>query len=374
MSRIKTHAEHVADIAKANPNVEVLGEIINARTKVLTRCKICGHEWVVKPNHLKNGKGCPKCASKKRGRKTHDQHVEEIAAVNPGVEVIGRITRVTDKVLTRCRTCGHTWEAVPKSLKRGEGCPKCAGNTRKTHAEHVAEIAAKNPNVKIIGQITGVKNKVLTRCRVCGHIWQARPCNLKEGAGCPECARRARAKSHKQHIAEIAKVNPGVKVLGKITHNKKEVLTRCRKCGYEWMITPNRLKNGRGCPRCAKYGFLRYDVGKLYIMVDDLEAPTMIKIGVSINEKDRSKQVLKSAHKAGVSIPALYVAKTWEGPTELMTRIEQMMHENYEEWNIKFPAKFNGCTEFFYYTHETAEVFEVIEETLHEIINGNKAA
>ena len=86
------------------------------------------------------------------------------------------------------------------------------------------------------------------------------------------------------------------------------------------------------------------------------------------------KEVLKSARKAGVFIPALYVAKTWEGPTDLMQRIESMMHENYEEWNIKFPAKFDGSTEFFQYNPETAEAFDIIEETYRELINANKAA
>ncbi|EFH1083600.1 hypothetical protein BF128_004810, partial [Escherichia coli] len=93
-----------------------------------------------------------------------------------------------------------------------------------------------------------------------------------------------------------------------------------------------------------------------------------------VNEDRRGKEVLRSAHKAGVTIPALHVAKTWEGPTDLMQRIEGIMHENYAEWNIKFPAKFDGCTEFFYYTHETAEAFDIIEETYHEIINANQAA
>lgn len=146
-------------------------------------------------------------------------------------------------------------------------------------------------------------------------------------------------------------------------------------CSFaEWLTRPHDLKRGKGCPRCAKHGFHRHDIGKLYIMVDDLEIPTMMKIGVSTQENRRSKDVLHNARKAGATIPALHVAKTWEGPTELMIRIEQMMHENYEEWNINFPAKFNGCTEFFYYTPETAEAFDVIEETLHEIINANKAA
>lgn len=179
--------------------------------------------------------------------------------------------------------------------------------------------------------------------------------------------------THDEHVAAIAKVNPNIEILGEIINTSAKVLCKCKICHHEWEATPRNLKR-YGCPRCAKRGFLSKDIGKLYIMVDDLEVPTMMKIGVSVNEDYRSKAVLKSAHKAGVSIPALHVAKTWEGPTDLMQRIEQIMHENYAEWNIKFPAKFDGCTEFFYYTPETAEVFDIIEETYRELINANKAA
>ena len=40
-----THDEQVAAIAKVNHDVEVLGEIVNNRTKVSCRCKVCSHEW-----------------------------------------------------------------------------------------------------------------------------------------------------------------------------------------------------------------------------------------------------------------------------------------------------------------------------------------
>ena len=167
----------------------------------------------------------------------------------------------------------------------------------------------------------------------------------------------------------IAKFNPDVEVLGEIKNNRTKVLCKCRVCRHEWEAAPDNLKNGKGCPRCAKTGFLRHDVGKLYIMVDDLNVPTMMKIGVSVDEDERSKRVLRSAHKAGVSIPALYVAKTWEGPTELMQRIEGMMHDKYAEWNIKFLTKFDGCTEFFYYNPDTAGVFDVINDFYYTVVN-----
>lgn len=441
MPRRKTHAEHVADILKANPNIEVIGKIINNETKVLCRCKVCHHEWDARPSNLKSGKGCPACAKIKNAnahRLTHAEHVAEIAAKNPNVEIIGKITSAKDKVLTRCRICDYKWNVAPYTLKNGHGCPKCAG--RLTHAERVAVISEANPNVEILEEIKSVREKVLCRCKICGHEWKTKPSVLESGCGCPECKKvkigNALRLTHAEQIAVIAKVNPDVEVLGEIKSNSVKVLCRCKICSYEWEARPNSLKkrvgcpkcagvrvnkeefinraqaihgdkydyslveyvnnrkkvkiicpvhgvfeqtptnhrHGQGCPRCANTGFLTHDVGKLYIMVDDLNVPTIMKIGVSVNEKDRSKAVLNSARRAGVTIPALHVAKTWEGPTELMIRIEQMMHENYAEWNIKFPAKFDGCTEFFQYTPDTAEAFDIIEETLHEIINGNKAA
>lgn len=383
----KTHAEHVAEIAAKNPNVEVLGEIKNVSTKVLTRCKICGYEWEVRPYNLKIGTGCPECGKKKQGwkgcRKTHDEYVADIAKASPNVEILGEITYAKTKVLCRCKICSHEWMTTPDRLKHGCGCPECkkvkiSKAKRLTHTEQMGVIAEANPGVEVLEEIKGNDTKVKCRCKVCGHEWGASPETLKRKQGCPKCARKriikAHAKNHDYHLKRIEAANKNIEVLEKITKDNTKVLCKCKVCHHEWEATPNNLKHGYGCPRCAKYGFYSHNTGKLYIMVDDLEAPTMIKIGVSINEKDRSKQVLKSAHKAGVTIPALYVAKTWEGQTDLMQRIEQMMHENYEEWNIKFPAKFNGCTEFFYYTHETAEAFDVIEETIHEIINGNKAA
>ena len=371
-----THDEQVKAINAVNPNVEILEEITGNAVKVLCRCKICNHKWSATPNKLKSGKGCPECKKVKIGnakRKTHDEHVAAIAKVNPNIEVLGEIIGNKAKVLCRCLVCGHKWEPAVYSLKKGKGCPACAGK-KLTHADHVAAIARINPNIEVLGKIKNVRTKVLCRCKVCRYEWEAMPSDLKRGGGCPRCKRVGRKRlPHAKHVAAIKKVNPNIEVLEEIKHVHKKVLCRCIICSHKWSAAPSDLKKGCGCPQCAKTGFLAHDVGKLYIMVDNLELPTMMKIGVSVRE-DRSKQVLRSAHKAGVIIPALYVVKTWEGPTELMHRIEGIMHENYAEWNIKFPAKFSGCTEFFYYTPETAEAFDIIEETYHEIINANQAA
>lgn len=164
---------------------------------------------------------------------------------------------------------------------------------------------------------------------------------------------------------DIYKVNPNIEVLGEITGADTKVLCRCKVCGHEWSGRPASLKSGHGCRKCAKCGFLSHDHGKLYIMVDDIELPTVMKIGVSVQENKRRNQVLKSARKAGVRIPDLHIVKTWEGPTEKIYELESTMHKSFSDYKINFPAKFDGSEEFFYYR---PEVFGMVEEEYKEIV------
>ncbi|EML4398686.1 TPA: zinc-ribbon domain-containing protein [Escherichia coli] len=237
-----------------------------------------------------------------------------------------------------------------------------------THEEQISAIAKVNHDVEVLGKIINTDTTVLCRCKVCGHKWLPTPNRLKCGGGCPKCARLKQGPkrlTHEEQVAAIAKVNPDIEVLGKITGCDKKVLCRCKICGHEWSARPGDLKKGRGCPKCAKYSFLSHDHGKLYIMADDLDVPTIMKIGVSVRENERRNKVLKSAHKAGVIIPDLHVVKTWDGPTEKIFEIEGAMHKDFSNYKINFTVKFDGSNEFFYYR---PEVFDMVEEAYKEIV------
>lgn len=291
-----THKEQVEVIAKVNPNIEVLGEIVNNSTPVLCGCKVCNHEWKARPHHLKSGKGCPKCAGV--AKLPHEEHVAAINKANPDVEVLSEIINNNTKVRCRCKICDYEWEATPHNLKRGYGCARCAGNRKLTHEEHVATIAKVNPSVEVLGEIINAVTKVLCRCKVCNHEWEARPHDLKQNKGCPEC---------------------------------------------------------------ANYGFLSHKTGKLYIMVDDLQAPTLMKIGVSVRVEERRKKILRSIQKAEVGVSGLHIAKTWEGATEDMLALESTLHQTFANYKTDFPTKFDGYNEFFYYR---SEVFDEVEKLL----------
>lgn len=56
-------------LKQKNPDIELIGEYINAKTHTAFKCKKCGHIWETAPNNLIYGKltGCPKCQTYSKG-------------------------------------------------------------------------------------------------------------------------------------------------------------------------------------------------------------------------------------------------------------------------------------------------------------------
>ena len=120
-------------------------------------------------------------------RKTHKEYMEEVAIINPAVEVVGKYIDTKTKIKHRCKKCNHVWCVRPNSINQGSGCPECK-NKCKTHKEYVAEIEIKNPNIKILGGYVGRDTKTSHRCKKCNHIWDVKPLYILGGSGCPKCA------------------------------------------------------------------------------------------------------------------------------------------------------------------------------------------
>lgn len=198
MSQKKTHAQFVKELSIISPSIEVLGMYTASTNRVKVRCQTCGCEWSPVPGSLLSGHGCPECAKKtnaNKRRKTHDQFVAELSAVNPDIEVVGRYENSATQINVRCRKCGHEWSPIARSIvNTGQGCPVCAraaaaAKRYKTKETFVAEMKEVNPDIEIVGSYRGNKTKIECRCRICGNEWKAAPSNLLSGYGCPRCAR-----------------------------------------------------------------------------------------------------------------------------------------------------------------------------------------
>lgn len=183
----KSHEEYVNELKVLNPNIEVLGNYINSKTKIKHRCKVCGYEWLVAPGSLIGGSDCPAC--KGHRRRTHADYVTELSLIHPNLEVMEQYKGQHKKIQHRCKVCGYTWFIEPVNLQKRKGCPKCENYHKRTHEDYVEELQKINPNIIVMGKFNGTHEKILHKCKVCGYEWNGLPKTILKGYGCPKCAR-----------------------------------------------------------------------------------------------------------------------------------------------------------------------------------------
>lgn len=200
-------------------------------------------------------------AAQGSGVRSHEQFVSALREVSPTIRIESRYHNGRTKVSCLCGVCERRWEAVPQSLLKGHGCPSCgtkrmADAQRKPHTVFVDEVERINPNIVVIGGYVGDSTKVACQCKKCGHSWEPWPSSLRKGHGCPKCGLassiRARRKTHRQFISELAGLNPLIEVLGNYVNSNTKVKCLCKVCGCKWAVMPDSLLQGTGCPDCGK--------------------------------------------------------------------------------------------------------------------------
>ena len=125
----KTDEYFKNEMLTKNPFIDVLDDYVDDKTKVLVRCRTCGHEWSAAPNNLLTGRHCPKCAVIARSesrKKTIEEFLFQMREINSMVEIIDSYDGDSVPIKVRCKQCNHKWKARPSGLLQGTGCPRCA--------------------------------------------------------------------------------------------------------------------------------------------------------------------------------------------------------------------------------------------------------
>lgn len=265
MSKNKTQEEYVAELKIKNQNIEVVGQYINAKTKILHRCKIHNVEWMAIPDNVLRGCGCNQCkidkdiTNIKKRQKTHKQYIEELIDKNAFIEPLEQYIDGKTSILHKCNICGNIWSARPSNILSGYGCPLCGINKArkskmKTHDEYVVELSVKNPNLEVKEQYNGSINPIKHYCKKHRNEFNVRPSDALKGYGCKECQiekiHDANTKTHIEYDNELEKRNINIKVIGIYINAITPIIHQCLKCGYEWFGIPNNILRGSGCPKC----------------------------------------------------------------------------------------------------------------------------
>lgn len=256
--RKKTHEEYAAELKEKNPNVEVIGQYVNSKTKITHHCLVHDVHWEAQPLNVLNGSGCPKChveRYRQTKQKPHEQYVKELNEVNPDIEVVEEYITSRTKILHHCKKHDVYWKIAPTNTLKGVGCSLCGsdkirGKLSKTHEQYIKEVQKINPNIIVLGKYINANTPILHKCKSDGYEWMASPANILCGKGCPKCAMNI-PYTTEEFIQVVHDINPNIAVLGEYVNANTKILFKCLIDGYEWETIPYVVLMGCGCPMCG---------------------------------------------------------------------------------------------------------------------------
>jgi hypothetical protein len=181
-----------------HPTLLVVGEYINAKSKVLVK-GACGHEWEIVPDRLKSkgtGSTCRICNPVQvYNKKTQEQFEQEVATITPNIKVVGKYINAKTSILVECNDCHNTWSIIPDNFltqKIGSICRKCtpAITRKKSTEQFIADLSLLYPTVKVLSEYTHSRELIQIGYTTCDHTTQVRPNNILERGDssiCPQC-------------------------------------------------------------------------------------------------------------------------------------------------------------------------------------------
>ena len=126
---------------------------------------------------------------------------------------------------------------------------------KKTQKEYIAEVAIKNPDIRVDGQYIDANTSIQHFCMKHNVSWNAVPRNILHGSGCPECRkeknRNKRMKTHNEYVNELKRVNPFVSVIESYAGTNTPI-NHLHPCGHITKMRPYVALRGAGCVICAK--------------------------------------------------------------------------------------------------------------------------
>lgn len=106
----------------------------------------------------------------------------------------------------------------------------------------------------LLSEYINNETKVALKCNICGNVIYKRPAKMvcADREGCYVCSGKNKFKTTEFFQKEVnQKYHSSYQILGEYTKARVPLLVRNLKCGHEYMISPDNLLRGKGCPKCS---------------------------------------------------------------------------------------------------------------------------
>ncbi len=226
--------------------IKLVGEYTNTQTKTTFEC-VDGHQWMSQPNNIRQGGGCPVCASTKLTKADIESWLLQDGR---GIKLVGEYIRALTKTTFEC-VDGHQWMSQPNNIKSGKGCPVCAGNIKLTKSDMESWLVADGRSIKIIGDYVNTQTKTTFECAQ-GHQFDAKPNSIRNGRGCPDCSGLIKLTTSEIE-SWLLEDGRGIKLVGEYMNNHTKTTFECAH-GHQWSAQLTHIKGGSGCTVCSPGG------------------------------------------------------------------------------------------------------------------------
>ncbi|AET91684.1 hypothetical protein BYI23_B010770 [Burkholderia sp. YI23] len=196
----RTTIEEMHAIAASHGGKCLSQQSEGGRVKHTWECHL-GHVWEAAPYNVKRGSWCPECAHIESGLRAtrlqfyHDglERLQATSQERGGVCLANEYTGSHERYRFRCAQ-GHEWAQTAHNIWQGLWCRKCEDVKRRRPIEFLQAMAAERGGGRCLSpQALGMTVKHTWECHR-GHVWEARPHNIKHGRWCPNCAVLGRTK------------------------------------------------------------------------------------------------------------------------------------------------------------------------------------
>ncbi|PGK52138.1 hypothetical protein CN918_30570 [Priestia megaterium] len=251
MSSPKDRLKEMKEIARSRSGECLSPTYINAHTHLAWKCHK-GHVWEAKPHNVKRGSWCPNCKNRNPKYTIEDMHT--LAQEKDGECLSETYVFSKQKLKWKCKE-GHTWEATPSAIRIGRWCPICARQKRarkKLTIEEMHELAIEKGG-KCLSSVYVNNNTPLTWECEKGHTWDSIPRSVKKGSWCPSCGSRRAGRTPvirpMRTLQIIAKRKGGTCLSTRYTGFEQQIEWEC-KCRHRWTATYEEVFSGSWCPTC----------------------------------------------------------------------------------------------------------------------------
>jgi len=253
MAKKRTHEEYLKEVYNlVGDEYEVLGEYKDCHTKIEMLHVICNTKYIVQPNRFLQGNRCPNCFGTHK-KTTEEFKKEVYNLVGDEYEVLGEYLGTNKYIKIKHCTCNTIYNVTPHMFLQGNRCPECShGHKLKSQEKFEKEVYnLYNDKFKVIGKYLGNQEKVEIYCNKCNNIFKTIPNNFLKGEACPFCYgnNKKTTEEFKKEVYNL--VGDEYEVLGEYINCSTKIKLLHHKCGNIYNVRPNNfLSNGDRCSYC----------------------------------------------------------------------------------------------------------------------------